>query len=112
MNGGIGGAKEFQLLNREVVFAFAEAEANVSKAYHEMHRIGGGATVGMLADVTERWKVMVTGTYMKFPLGDKSDDFRWHVGSRFTVAQNWAVRLEYTHQDRDNDVMFSVHSFF
>ena len=112
VNGGIGGAKEFQLLNREVVFAFAEAEANVSKAYHEMHRIGGGGTVGMLADVTERWKVMVTGTYMKFPLGDKSDDIRWYVGSRFTVAQNWALRLEYHHQDRDNDVVFSVHSFF
>ncbi len=111
-NGGIGGAKELRLLNREVLFAFAETEASVSKAYDEMHRIGGGGTVGILADMTERWKIMATGSYLKFPLGDKSDDFRWYVGSRFTLAQNWAVRLEYNHRDRDNDVLFSVQAYF
>ncbi|MBX3305425.1 MAG: DUF4105 domain-containing protein [Nitrospira sp.] len=111
-NGGIGGAKELRLLNREVLFVFAETEASVSKAYDEMHRIGGGGTVGILADMNERWKIMATGSYLKFPLGDKSDDFRWYVGSRFTLAQNWAVRLEYNHRDRDNDVLFSVQAYF
>ncbi|MFZ1804124.1 MAG: hypothetical protein WAU05_09380, partial [Nitrospira sp.] len=111
-NAGIGGAKELRLLNREVLFAFAETEAGVSKAYHELHRVGGGGTVGMLADLTERWKLMATGSYLRFPLGDKSDDFRWYVGSRFTLAQNWTVRLEYNHRDRDNDVLFSVQAFF
>ncbi|MBX3350780.1 MAG: DUF4105 domain-containing protein [Nitrospira sp.] len=111
-NGGIGGAKELRLLNREVLFAFVETEASVSKAYDEMHRIGGGGTVGILADMTERWKIMATGSYLKFPLGDKSDDFRWYVGSRFALAQNWAVRLEYNHRDRDNDVLFSVQAYF
>ena len=111
-NAGVGGAKELRLLNREVLFAFAETEANISTAYHEMHRVGGGATVGMLADLTERWKIVATGSYLYFPLGDKSDDFRWHVGSRFTLARNWAVRLEYNHRDRDNDVLFSVQAYF
>ena len=112
LNGGIGGAKELRLLKREVLFAFAETEASVSKAYHEMHRVGGGATVGMLADLNERWKLMATGSYFKFPLGDKSDDFRWYVGSRFTLARNWTVRLEYNHRDRDNDVLFTLQAFF
>lgn len=111
-NAGIGGAKELRLLNREVLFAFVETEANISKAYDEMHRVGGGGTVGMLADLTERWKFMATGSYLKFPLGDKSDDFRWYVGSRFALDRNWAVRLEYNHRDRDNDVLFSVQAFF
>ncbi|MGZ8405229.1 MAG: Lnb N-terminal periplasmic domain-containing protein [Nitrospira sp.] len=112
LNGGIGGAKELRLLNREVLFAFAETEASVSKAYHELHRVGGGGTVGILADLTERWKIMATGSYLKFPLGDKSDDFRWYVGSRFTLARNWTVRLEYNHRDRDNDILFSLQAFF
>ncbi len=111
-NAGFGGAKEFHLLSREVFFAFADAEANISKAYHEMHRVGGGATVGMLADLTERWKIMATGSYLYFPLGDKSDDFRWHVGSRFTLSRNFAMRLEYNHRDHDNDVLFRVQAFF
>ena len=112
MNGGIGGAIESRLLKREVLFAFAEAEANHSRAYEERHRIGGGGTVGMLADVTERWKIMATGTYLKYALGEKSDDIRWFVGSRYTLTQNWALRLEYNHRDRDNDLIFSLQTFF
>jgi len=109
---GIGAALESHLFEREVYFAFAEAEANYSKAYDERHRIGGGGTVGMLVDVTDRWKLMVSGSYLRYPLGDKSDDIRWYAGSRYTLAQNWAVRLEYNHRDRDDDVAFSVQAFF
>ena len=112
MNGGIGGAIESRLLKREVLFAFAEAEANYSRAYQERHRIGGGGTVGMLADVTDRWKLMLSGSYLRYALGDKSDDIRWFVGSRYTLAQNWALRLEYNHRDRDNDVLFTMQAFF
>lgn len=111
-NGGIGAAVESHWLKREVVFAFAEAEANYSRAYEENHRVGGGGTVGMLADLTERWKLMASGTYLRYALGDKSDDFRWFVGQRYTLSQNWALRLEYNHRDHDNDVVFSVQAFF
>ena len=81
LNGGIGAAMESHWLKREVVFAFAEAEANYSRAYEEDHRVGGGGTVGLLADLTDRWKLMASGTYLRYALGDKSDDFRWFVGS-------------------------------
>jgi hypothetical protein len=91
---------------------FAESEANYSRAYEERHRIGGGGTVGMLADVTEAWKFMATGTYLKYALGETSDDIRWFVGSRYTLMQNLALRLEYNHRDRDNDVMFSAQMYF
>ena len=112
VNGGIGAAVESHWLKREVVFAFAEAEANYSRAYEEDHRVGGGGTVGLLSDLTERWKLMASGTYLRYALGDKSDDFRWFVGQRYTLSQNWALRLEYNHRDHDNDVMFSVQAYF
>jgi hypothetical protein len=111
MNGGIGGAIESRWLKREVFFAFAEAEGDYSKAYEPDYRIGGG-TIGMLAEVTDHWKIMATRTYLRFALGDKSDDTGWVVGSRYTLAQNWALRLEYNHRDNDNDVIFSVQAFF
>jgi hypothetical protein len=103
---------ESRLLKREVLFALAEAEANYSRAYQERHRIGGGGTVGLLADVTDQWKIMATSTYLKYGLGETSDDIRWFVGSRYTISQNWALRLEYNHRDRDNDVGFSMQTFF
>ena len=112
LNGGIGAAVESHWLKREVVFAFAEAEANYSRAYEEDYRVGGGGTVGLLADITDRWKLMASGTYLRYALGDKSDDFRWFVGQRYTLSQNWALRLEYNHRDHDNDVVFSVQAFF
>jgi hypothetical protein len=112
VNGGIGAAVESHWLKREVFFAFAEAEANYSRAYEEDHRVGGGGTVGLLTDLTDRWKLMASGTYLRYALGDKSDDFRWFVGQRFTLLQNLALRLEYNHRDHDNDVMFSMQAYF
>jgi hypothetical protein len=112
MNGGIGASVESRLLNREVYFVFAEAEANYSRAYEERHRIGGGGTVGILADLTDRWKLMASGTYLKYALGEKSDDVRWFVGQRFTLLQNLSLRLDYNHRDRDNDVTFSILAYF
>lgn len=110
--GGIGAAVESSLFKREVYFAFAEAEANYSRAYDERHRIGGGGTIGLLSDVTDRWKLMLSGTYLRYALGDKSEDLRWFVGSRYTLSQDWALRVEYNHRDRDNDVVFSIQAFF
>ena len=112
VNIGAGGSAETQLFKREVYFAFAEAEGNYSAAYEERHRVGGGGTVGMLADVTDRWKVMVSGSYLRFALGEQSDDIRWFVGSRWTLSQNWALRMEYNHRDHDDDVILAVHAFF
>lgn len=112
VNGGIGAAVETQWLKREVYFAFAEGEANYSEAYEERHRIGGGGTVGMLSDLTEKWKLLVSGTYLRYPLGEKSDDFRWTVGQRFTLLQNLALRLDYNHRDHDNDVILGFQAFF
>ena len=111
-NGGIGGSVESHWLKRELFFAFAEVEANYSSAYEERHRIGGGGTVGMLADLTDRWKMLVSGTYLRYPLGNKGDDFRWTVGQRFTILQNLALRLDYNHRDYDNDVIFSMQAYF
>ena len=111
-SGGIGAAVESSLFKREVFFAFAEAEANYSRAYEERHRIGGGGTIGLLSDLTDRWKLMLSGTYLRYALGDKSEDIRWFAGSRYTLNQDWALRLEYHHRDHDNDVLLSVQAYF
>jgi hypothetical protein len=111
-NGGIGAAAETHLLRREVLFAFAEVEGNYSRAYEERHRVGGGASVGFYADLAERWRLLASTSYLRYALGEKSDDVRWSVGQRYTLAQNWALRMEYSHRDHDNDVLFTAQAFF
>lgn len=112
VNGGIGASAETHLLRREVFFAFAEVEGNYSRAYEERHRVGGGASVGFYADLTERWRLLASAAYLRYALGDQSDDVRWSVGQRYTLARNWALRLDYNHRDHDNDVLFTVQAFF
>ncbi len=112
VNGGIGAATETHLLRHEVLFVFAEVEGNYSRAYEERHRVGGGASAGFYADLTERWRMLASTTYLRYALGDKSDDVRWSVAQRYTVAQNLALRMEYNHRDHDNDVLFTVQAFF
>jgi hypothetical protein len=112
LNGGVGAAVESHWLRREVFFAFAEAEGDYSNAYEDHYRVGGGGTVGLYGDLADRWRLMASGSYLRFPLGDKSEDIRWFVGQRYTLAQNWALRLEYNHRDQDNNVLFSIQAFF
>jgi len=66
----------------------------------------------MLTDLTDRWKLMLSGSYLRYALGDKSEDIRWFAGSRYTLSQSWALRVEYNHRDRDDDVLLSVQAFF
>ncbi|TAJ25857.1 MAG: DUF4105 domain-containing protein, partial [Nitrospirae bacterium] len=112
LNGGLGGSFESHLWRREVLFAFAEADANVSGAYREQHRIGGGGTLGALATLTDRWKVMVSTTYLRYPLGDRSDDFRIFFGQRYTVQDNLALRFEFNRRYDDSQAVFYVQAFF
>lgn len=112
VNGGIGAAVESHLLKREVYFAFAEAEANYSRAYAQYHRIGGGGTLGMLATVTDRWKMLLSTTYLRFPLGERSDDWRLSFGQRYTIHKDLVLRMEFNHREHDNDAVFAVQAFF
>ena len=111
-NGGIGGAVESHVLGRQVWYAMAEVEADASKAYEESYRAGGGGTIGLLADITDRWKLLATGTYLRFALGDKSEDIRWSVGQRYSLTTNLAFRVEYNHRSHDNDVLGTLQLYF
>ena len=111
-NGGLGGAVESHFIGRQIFYAMGQVEADASKAYEDNYRIGGGATFGMLTNLTDRWKLWASGTYLRFPLGDKSEDFRWFVGQRFTLTTNLAFRVEYNHRSHDNDVLATLQMYF
>jgi len=111
-NGGVGGAVETHLLGKQIFYAMGEVEADASKAYEDSYRIGGGGSVGMLTDITDRWKLVASTTYLQYPLGDKSHDWRWFVGQRFSLTTNLAFRIEYNHRSHDNDVLATLHMYF
>ncbi len=112
-SGGIGASAESRLIGREIFFVFAEVESAYSHAYDENYRAGAGGSIGVTATITDRWSVLLSSTYLKFPLGEKSDDWRLYFGQRYTLQQNLALRLEFNHRDhRDNELLFTVHAYF
>ena len=112
-SGGIGAAVETHFTGREIFFAFAEAESTYSRAYEDNYRIGAGGSAGVMATVTERWKILLSSTYLKYPVGEKSDVWRVSFGQRYTVQRNLALRMEFNHRDyHDNEAMFTVHMYF
>jgi hypothetical protein len=85
LNGGIGVSAESLWLRREVYFGFAELAAEFGRILHSDYRIGGGATVGTLVDITDRWKVGLSATYLNFPVGDKSAEWRFSAQQRYNT---------------------------
>jgi hypothetical protein len=112
-NGGAGLTFETHVLKREYFFGFGELETSYSHAFEHNYRAGGGGTLGMMADLTDRWRVLATTTYLKYPLGEQGDDFRWSVGQRYTLAKDAALRFEFNHRERrDNEALFTIHAYF
>jgi hypothetical protein len=112
VNAGAGGALETRIFQREVFFLFGEFDANVSGAYDENHRVGGGISGGVMATISPSWKWLVSAGYMGYPLGDRSDDIPISVGQRWTFAKNFAVRATFTHHDSDNEIFGMFHGYF
>jgi hypothetical protein len=112
-NVGPGAALETRWIRREVFFAFAELDANYSHAYDENHRVGGGGTAGLLADLTERWRILLSASYLRYPLGEKSDNTKFSFQQRYTISKNFAMRLEFNHfERRDNEVLMTMQGYF
>ncbi len=111
-NAGAGGALETHMFQREVFFLFADIDANVSGAYDENHRVGGGVSAGVIANLTDRWKWRVSTGYLGYLFGDQSDDIHISVGQRWTFAKNLAFRTTFTHHDRDNEFLGVLHGYF
>jgi len=112
MNGGIGLALQTQWLRREVYFLFPELDANVSRGFTADYRIGGGGTAGLLLHLTGSWKVMVLGTYLRYPLGETGAEFRGVFGQQLVLYQNWALRSEFRYREHDNEAMLLVQAYF
>jgi hypothetical protein len=111
-NTGLGAAAESSWLKREVYFGFAELASEYGRVFNGNFRLGGGATMGMLVDLTERWKVAVSGTYLNFPLGEKSNEWRASAQQRYTLNKNIALRFEFNQRPSNQEYLLNLLAYF
>ena len=112
LNGGVGISGETHMVNSEVFFAIPELEFDYSQAYDDNFRFGGGVTGGLLSSVTPRWKILATGSYLRFPAGESSEAFRGFFGTRYTLQQNLALRFDYRYRIDDNEALLQIQAYF
>jgi hypothetical protein len=112
LNAGIGVATESSWSNREVYFGLAELVSEVGPVFHGNHRLGGGLTVGAMADITERWKLAVSGSYLNFPVGDRSDEWRISAQQRYSLQKNLALRFDFNQRHGTQELLLNLHAFF
>lgn len=111
-DGGIGVAAESAWLKREVYFGFAELAAEYGRVFNGDYRVGAGASAGILVDITERWKIGASGTYLNFPAGDKSAEWRATAQQRYTLNKNFALRFDFSQRAHTQEYLFSLHGYF
>ena len=112
LGGGAGAAVETARFMPAVLYAFAVLDVNAGNAYEPSYRIGGGGSAGLLADLTQRWKANLTVTYLSYPLGDRSSDFRSSLEQNLTLSRNLALRLDLTRRDAQDEAMLTIHFYF
>jgi len=112
LNGGLGVAVETHWLRREVYFVFPEMDVNVSHAFAGYHRIGAGGTAGILANLTDRWKIMASGTYFRYPLGESSDELTTFFGQSYALQRNWVLRWEFRHRRYEDEAVLRLQAYF
>ena len=112
LNTGIGAATESSLLKREVYFGFAELAAEYGRVFDSDYRIGAGATIGTLIDVTERWKIGASASYLQFPVGEKSAEWRVSAQQRYTLHQNLALRFDFNQRDGAHEYLLGLQLYF
>lgn len=112
INAGIGVATESSWLKREVYFGFAELATEYGRVFNSNYRLGGGGTVGALVDISEHWKFAVSGTYLSFPLGEKSHEWRFSAQQRYTLHKNVALRFDFNQRARNQEYLLNLHAYF
>ena len=112
LNGGLGLTLESQWIHPIVLFALPEFDANYSEAYDGDYRIGGGSTAGIITNLTKKWKMMASGSYLRYPLGDSSDAVLFFFGQRYTIQENVALRFEFHHRPKDNEGVLQIQVYF
>jgi hypothetical protein len=112
LSSGIGVAGESSWLNREVYFAFADLATQFGPVFKGNHRLGGGLTLGGMVDISERWKFAVSGSYLNFPVGDRSDEWRISAQQRYSLQKNLALRFDFNQRAHTQEYLLNLHAYF
>ena len=118
VHGGAGLARTVPdaLTSNPMVYAFIDSTLQASSKLEKGYSLGAGPALGMLADLTARWRLEPFAYAQRFFAGDT--DTAWSTGlrQRYTLATDFALRLDAWRERQGghawNTVLGSLHWYF
>lgn len=77
-----------------ILYAFAELDLNAGKRLRGKVAAGPGVTLGILEQVTERWKVRLQGQAFAYPLGDERSVLKGTLAQSWRLSRNASLSLD------------------
>jgi hypothetical protein len=93
-------------------YTLIDFEAEFSSRLGKGYRLGGGATTGVLFDITDHWRVQLLGDYLRFPLGDRSGYYKVAIHQRYAILQDLDVRVDLRRVENKKEWLFSMNYYF
>ena len=99
-----------------IVYAFLESTAQIDKRLGSSYALGVGPNLGVLTDFSARWRAEAYISGQRYFAGDI--DTAWITGlrQRYTLATDWALRFDLSHEHQENQswntVLLSLHHYF
>lgn len=109
---GMGYSYRPQFFSSFLIFGFLDVESEFSGRLDESYRLGAKAEIGAFVELTENWKIQITGGYKNFFFGDEKDFFTASLNQRASISQNIDLRFEFHRHDQNNEGVFGVNFYF
>lgn len=82
-------------------YLMGEGSLLASGALEQDHALGAGASAGLLADLTPRWRIHAQGRGLRYFSGERHDRVEISLDQRYTLSRDLALRLETSwHENR------------
>ncbi|MGK5093608.1 DUF4105 domain-containing protein [Deltaproteobacteria bacterium TL4] len=112
LNGGGGASFQTHLFQREVFYAFAEADLHYGEALVSHYQLGLGGTTGVLMDLRSFWKVNLFVQSFAYPTTDQANKTQISLQQNIIFSTNFAFRFEVDSLDNDYEGKAAVLFYF
>jgi len=92
INGGVGGS--WALGKKAVYYLMLDAENSYSKAFTAKLGLGAGASTGIAAEISSRWRALISARGLGYFLGGAVPEFAFEHAQTFELKKNMILRFE------------------
>jgi hypothetical protein len=104
------------LRSTTMIYAFLESTLQANTHLENNYALGVGPGIGALIDLSGRWRAEPYARGQWFFAGDTDTSWAAGLRQRYTLEQDWALRLDLSRERQEkqswNTVLLSLHHYF